>query len=388
MIFSGQFDRLHERAIKRTGLTDFGSSDYEDRLRAILLDLDINGSYSEMGVRAVLAQMVMILTSRLIAQNSLNRQPELLTKPIDKPVFIIGTPRSGTTVLHRLITNDPNIQTLPYWLAAAPVPRPPREKWENNTWYKMVDQKYIQRLKESMSDMLDLHPMRADKAEECSWIMEHSFWGATYFSTMNTPNYTKWALKADRQSFVEHYRKVLAVISNGDRRPWILKNPAHIFCLDALLTVFPDACIVQTHREPVTGLGSTSNLIWTMRKDMEPELTKKDVGALTLKTWGQGLNMMEEDRRKHNQNQFFDVHMLQTRRDPMETMKNIYAHFDMPISSDTLTSWKEELERDPNQAHSIGTYNPAEFGVDEESVANHIGSYADRYRTVSLAADL
>lgn len=386
MKFSEQFDRLHERAVKRAGLSDFGSSDYEEPLRRILSDLDEYPSHGKFGGRAVLAQMVIILTGRLIAQKSITERPELQNTPIQKPVFIIGTPRSGTTVLHRLITNDPGIQTLPYWLAVAPVPRPQREAWEDNPWYQLVDREYIRKMVEANPDMADIHPMRADKAEECSWIIEQSFWGATFFSTMNTPNYTKWALETDARAFCEHYRKVLGVISNGDTRPWILKNPAHIFCMDALLAVFPDACIVQTHREPVIGLGSTSNMIWTMRRDLEPDLTPQDVGELTLKTWGHGLHMMEEARRKHDPKQFFDVHMLQTRRDPIGTMQGIYEHFDMSLSSDTLTAWHDEIERDPNQAHSIGNTRPADFGVNETNVAESIGSYGERYRTVCEAA--
>lgn len=386
LIFAAQFDRLHEQAAKRAGLSDFGSSDYEERLRLILSDLDAHSAYGKFGGHAVLAQMVMILTARLVAQKYLKEHPELKNTPIEKPVFIVGTPRSGTTVLHRLITSDPTIQTLPYWLAATPIPRPPRAEWEDNPWYRMVDEKYVQRLRDSRPDILDLHPMHADKAEECSWIMEQSFWGATFFSSMNTPNYTKWALEADTRAFCEHYRQVLGVVSNGDTRPWILKNPAHIFCLEGLLAVFPDARIVQTHREPVTGLASTSNLIWTMRRDLEPELTTQDVGDLTLKTWGHGLHMMEEARRKHDASQFYDVHMLQTRHDPMGTMQRIYAYFDMPVSADTLAAWQDELTRDPNQEHSIGKYEAADFGVNETNVADAIGSYAERYRAVAEAA--
>lgn len=336
MNFSDQFDRLHERATNRTGLTDFGSRDYEDRLRLILSDLDACGAHGEMGARAILAQMVIILTARLITQKSLKDHPELQDIPMTKPMFIMGTPRSGTTVLHRLITNDPACQTLPYWLAATPIPKPPRKDWEDNSWYQMVDKHYIQRIKQSKSEMLDLHPMSAEKPEECSWIIEQSFWGATFFSSMNPPNYTEWALSADTKPFYEHYRMVLSLIANGDTRQWILKNPAHMFALDALLAVFPDARIIQTHREPLTGLTSTCNLIWSMRKDLEPNLTRTEVGELTLKTWGRALHMMEESRRRHDAEKFYDVHMLQTRRDPIGTMKGIYEYFDMPVSSETL----------------------------------------------------
>ena len=386
MQFSEKFDDLHRLAEKRTGLNDFGSSDYEERLRLVLSDLDRHGSYSELGRRAVLAQIAINLTGRLIAQKSLSDFPELQKNPIEKPVFIVGTPRSGTTVLQRLIANDPGVQTLPYWLGNAPVPRPPPEEWNDNRWYQFVDREYVAKFRNSRPDVLDLHPMRADKPEECSWIIEQTFWGAFFFSAMNTPSYTKWAFEADTRPIYEYYRKVLNVVSNGDTRPWILKNPAHMFAIDALMSVFPNACIVQTHREPVTGLASTSNLIWTMRRDLEPDLTPRDVGAHTLRTWGRGLGMMEESRRKHGEGHFFDVHMLETRRDPLGTMQRIYEYFGLPVTSETSTAWRDELDRDPNQEHSIGLYKAEDFGVDEVGVLDCIGEYAERYREVFEAA--
>lgn len=389
MKFSEQFDRLHEVATKRSGLSDFGPTNYQAPLRLALSDLDENVErYGKMGFYAVLAQITMNLTARLIAQKSLKENPQLQNTALKKPVFIVGTPRSGTTVLHRLITKDPAVQTLPYWLGNAPIPRPPLEKWPDNPWYQLVDREYVQKFLQSRPDVLDLHPMSADKPEECSWIIEQNFWGAFYFTAMDTPNYTKWALTTDRRPFYQYFHNVLKVIANGDTRPWILKNPAHMFAIDALMSEFPDACIVQTHREPVTGLASTSNLIWNMRKDLEPGITPKEVAEHTLKTWGRSLNMMEESRRKHNEKQFLDVHMLETRNDPLGAMQRVYEYFDMPISQETLTAWQNELERDPNQEHSIGKYDASDFGVNETNVTKYIGLYAERYRQVCEATGL
>ena len=118
MNLSEQFEHLHQLASERTGLNDFGSSQYEEPLRLLLSDLgdDHNGA----GMQSVISQIVNSLAGRLVAQKSFTDHAELLDTPIVKPVFIIGTPRSGTTVLHRLITSDPGIQVLPYWLAHMP----------------------------------------------------------------------------------------------------------------------------------------------------------------------------------------------------------------------------------------------------------------------------
>ena len=291
-------------------------------------------------------------------------------------------------MLHRLITNDPSIQTLPFWLGTMPVPRPPRKEWNDNPLFQVVDRDYVQKLYEARPETRILHPMQADKPEECRWIIEQGMWSTFFAGATDAPNYTQWAMEADTQPYYEYYRKVLSVVSNGDTRPWILKDPGHIFCIDALMAVFPDACIVQTHREPVTGIASTSNMLWSMRKDLEPDLTMRDVGDLVLKTWAPGLKKMEESRRNYDEKQFCDIHMRETQRDPMGTMQRIYEHFDMPLSEETLSAWRDELERDPNQEHSIGKYDPADFGINESTIAEPIGAYAERYEKVRKAAGL
>lgn len=388
MNFSEQFEQLHQMASESAGLDDFGSSEYEAPLRLLLSDLDKHANYNEIGEQTILGHIMILLVGRLVAQKSLTEYPQLQTTPIAKPVFIVGPPRSGTTVLHRLITNDPSIQTLPFWLGNMPVPRPPREQWKDHPLFQVVDRDYVKALYEARPELQTLHPMQADKAEECRWIIEHSMWSTFFAGATNAPDYTQWAMETDTRPFYEYYRKVLGVVSNGDTRPWVLKDPAHIFCIDALMAIFPDACIVQTHREPVTGLASTSNLLWAMRRDLEPDLTTQDVGKLVLRTWGHGLKRMEESRRNYDEKQFLDIHMLETRHDPLGTMKRIYEHFDMPMGSETLTAWTDELERDPNQEHSIGSYDPDDFGINEDTIAEHIGGYTERYKKVCEAAGL
>ena len=383
---SEQFERLHQLASERTGLNDFGSSDYQEPLRLLLSDLGSN--LSEAGVRSVSDQFVNSLSGRLVANKSFADRPDLLDTPIVKPIFIIGTPRSGTTVLHRLITSDPVIQVLPYWLAHMPVPRPPQEQWGDNPWYQLVEQEYIQKFFKGREKASTLHPIDVQKADECIWVIEQTFWSALFLNINTAPNYTKWALAKDTRQVFEYYRKVLAIISNGDTRQWILKNPAHIFCVDAIMAVFPDARIVHTHRDPVTAVASTSNITWAMSKGSKSGLAKRDIGTSILQTWAHGLKRMEESRRRYDEKQFFDIHMLETQRDPLGTMQRIYEHFDLPVTSQTLTAWRDELERDPNQEHSIGSYDPNDFGINEVNVAEQIGMYAERYRQVCQAKGL
>ena len=385
---SEQFEHLHQLATERTGLNDFGSSDYEEPLRLLLSDLGDDHNPNGAGMQSVISQMVNSLAGRLVAQKSFTDHTDLLDTTIVKPVFIIGTPRSGTTVLHRLITSDPGTQVLPYWLAHMPVPRPPREQWRENSWYQLVEQEYVQKFFQGRKAASTLHPIDVEKADECIWVIEQTFWSALFLNINRAPNYTKWALAKDTRPEFEYYRKVLAIISNGDTRQWILKNPAHIFCVDAIMAAFPDARIVHTHRDPVTAVASTANVTWAMNKGAKSGLTMQDIGNSILQTWAHGLERMEQSRRRYEGIQFFDVHMRETQRDPLGTMTRIYEHFEIPVTSATLTAWRDELERDPNQAHSIGSYDPDDFGINEANVGKQIGLYAERYRRVCEAKGL
>ncbi|MCK9505627.1 MAG: sulfotransferase [Porticoccaceae bacterium] len=376
-----RFEEFHAAASAATGFDDFGDDSYREPMQAYLSEIDTVDSLGDMGKELIANSIIGLLCGRLRTFTGIKKYPDSQSMPIARPIFIIGLARTGTTVLHRLICHDPNIQHLPFWLASNPMPRPPVAEWRRHPVFQMTEIG-LEQFAATMPGAMDIHPMLAEAPDECRYLIDQSGWSHTFFGTADLPKYQRWATNTDMTFAFEYYRKALQLIANGDSRRWVLKDVAHVFCLDAIFNVFPDACIIHTHRDPFDALASTSNLTWLIRRMREPGLTMADVGRHALKLWGEGLHKMEIARRKYNQSQFFDVHMLEAKKDPLGVMERIYAHFGQPLTKATRESWQHQVASDPSQSHSISNFDLANIGFTRAEVNTAVGEYYQRYAMV------
>jgi Sulfotransferase family len=375
-----QLDALKQAATQITGLDDFGPENYLEPLKLLLADLD-RACLSEIGIEAVKGEIVGCLAGRLMAYEGLRKYTDVLTAPIEKPLIIIGLPRTGTTVLQRLIASDPNMQSLPTWLAMFPMPRPPRDTWHDNVFFQLVD-RALEEFDKVRPEFRKIHPFAAASPDECRYMIDQTFWATTLAAGYDAPNYLSWVLEADATYVYEYHRKMLGLIGYQDPRRWMLKDPIHMFNVDKLLACYPDACIVQTHRDPLEALASVINLIWLRRYPNEPRLTKEKLGEELMAFWGAGMHRMERARRKADGKHFLDVHISESRADSLAVVKKIYDYFELPVSTEAMEAWKERIAEDPNAGHGKHHFKPEEFGITRERVNACIGDYLERYQSV------
>lgn len=384
--FSERFESFHQMATAATGLSDFGSDNYQEPMRILLKSLDNKPDLTEVGRISFQQMMVGWLCGRLMTQQGLKANPSVLNDSVDDPIVIIGLPRTGTTVLHRLMCADPNLQHLPFWLAQSPMPRPPRETWESIPAYQQVAAGLAAMVAENPG-IADAHPMIADKADECRWSLDHCFVGCTVGHSFVLPEFRQWIEASDPTYAYEYYRNVLRLVANGDRRRWLLKDPGHIAAVPALMKVFPGARVIFTHRDPLEALGSASSLCWAATSKRESGRSKEQVGRDTAKAWANKLNRAERARRQLPESQFVDVHMLECKRDPLAVIRRVYTAFNLPISAETESAWIKELAADPNQGHGSHRYAPADYGLDRDEVNALIcDEYHERYKAVLAQA--
>ena len=379
MNFAAQYDSLHEMASAAMGLTDFGHPAYQTRLRQLLADLDNHMQLTDVGHHAVLQQITGLLIGRLRATQGLKENPEVLCHSIERPIFIIGLGRTGTTVLHRYIAEDPHTQSLPLWLASIPMPRPPRDQWESNPYFQQIKQG-IDESPFFNEDMRKIHPVFADIPDECRWLLDQSFWATTFPMTYGLPDYFRALLNEPAVDAYQYYANALRLIANSDQRRWVLKDPSHMLGIDSLLKVFPDACIVQTHREPVESFRSLVSLGSRIRKMLEPVLDAKKVTDWTVYSWAEKLKKFERVRRDQNQQQFFDLHIGELKTDPVDAMERMYIHFGITITEDTRSAWLDIGKSDRGTAHAA--HDPSDYGLTVEQVNEAVGDYYERYQTV------
>lgn len=381
-----RFDELHELAAQASGLDDFGAADYVEPMRQLLADYDRHNRIPPEGEALIAGDIIGQLVGRLFAQSGFKSHPEFAQAAIEKPLFVIGMARTGTTALLRLLSKDPAAQSLPLWLASTPMPRPPRETWESHPCYRQIAQG-LRQLDEMLPEFKHIHPMVADEADECRIVLGQSFWSPGMASLATTSDYADWCLAGDARYAYRDYRRTLGLVAGGDRRRWVLKCPTHSWGLDALLDVFPDANIVFTHRDVTTSMASTASMVHCLRGTREPQVGPEQIGREILAHWGRALDKAEKVRQRYDPARFVDVHVRQMQTNPVGTVERIYRHFGLPFSAEARTAMARELGRDPRVGHGDHRYAPDYFGLDEHKVRAGVGDYWERNRAMEAVKE-
>ena len=355
---------LHESATRITGLTEFGANDYSDGLAVLLESYAGDAGLTSLGRKAARVGLRGALAARLMAEAGWAAQPEHAAVPIERPIFVTGLPRSGTTALHRLLVADPAHQGLELWLAEVPQPRPPRDTWAANPVFKGIQAGYARHHVEH-PEFMGVHYIAADTVEECWQLLRQTMRSVAFECLAHLPTYSSWLAGQDWTGPYRRHRRVLQLIGLHDAgRRWVLKNPSHLFALDALLAVYPDALIVQTHRGPGAVIGSMCSLAAQATEGWSTAFRNEVLGADQLELWARGLREFAVARARHDPAQFFDVDYADFTTDPVGTVESVYAHFGLPYSgaaADAIRALHETAAAGPTApAHR---YALADFGL-------------------------
>jgi hypothetical protein len=371
----GTVEDLHASASRRTGLTDFGPDDYTDGLAVLLDDCAREAGLTPLGSKAQRAVLRGALSARLSSQAAWQAHPEYARVPIDRPVFITGLPRTGTTALHRLLTADPASQGVQMWLAEVPQPRPPLATWADNPVFRYIQEGYSRHHIEH-PEFMGVHYMAADQVEECWQLLRQSMRSISFECLVHVPGYSDWLRGQDWTGAYRRHRDNLRLIGlhDGDKR-WVLKNPSHLFALGALLAVYPDALVIQTHRAPRTAIASVCSLAAQASAGWSSVFTGKVLGRDQLELWASGLELFTAERARHDQARFHDVRYDDLVADPVGTVEAIYAQFGLPLSgaaADAVRSLASASRAGDGSAHR---YSLDEFGLTGEEVDERFGPY-------------
>ncbi|MFJ4099693.1 sulfotransferase family protein [Amycolatopsis japonica] len=376
----GTVEDLHASAAKLTGLDDFGGEDHLEGLRVLLDSYDREAGLTPYGNKIHRAFLRGALVARSLSEASWKQNPEYADVPVERPIFVTGLPRTGTTALHRLLTEDPAHQGLEVWLTEVPQPRPSRETWAENPVFQGIQAGYEKHHVEH-PEFMGLHHMSADQVEECWQLLRQSLKSVSYECLAHVPSYSRWL---DGQSWTDAYRRHrcnLQLIGLPDAgRRWVLKNPSHLFALDALLEVYPDALIVQTHRAPSTIVASVCSLNEQASEGWSDVFRGDVIGRSQLDLWARGAEKSLEARKRHDPAQFCDVRYEDFVADPIGTVEGVYRHFGLPLSDaarDAMTVVHAESrsgERKP-----VHRYDLADFGLTAGEVDERFSSYRAAY---------
>jgi hypothetical protein len=379
----GTVEDLHASASKITGLADFGPDDYTDGLAVLLESCARDAGLTPFGRKVMRSMLRGALAARLFSEAGWRAHPEYAAVRIDRPVFVTGLPRTGTTALHRLLAADPAHQGLEMWLAEVPQPRPPRQTWAADPVFRYIQAAH-ERHHAEHPEFMAVHYMAADQVEECWQLLRQSMRSVSWECLAHLPSYSAWLRPQDWTGAYLRHRRNLQLIGLPDAgRRWVLKNPSHLFALDALLRVYPDALVIQTHRAPEVAIASVCSLAAQASAGWSATFTGKVIGRDQLELWASGLERFTAVRAGYDPAQFFDVRYDDLVTDPVGTAEAVYAHFGLPFSDAAADAMRGFFTRDaasrPRSAHR---YTLSDFGLTAADVGARFGALGHR------AADL
>jgi hypothetical protein len=370
---------LHEAATSITGLSDFGPERYLEGLRVLLNAMDDSPRFSEDGRQFAFRELVLALIARLHTEQGWKDRPGCLATEIRRPLIITGLPRSCTTTLQRLLSVDPQFQGLDSWLAQAPMVRPPREQWASMPEYhRCVDR--LNAWFEAVPQFRARHDMAADDVDECIEVLRQDFITNRFGCNFDVPRYDEWWLAQDEGPSYRRYADVLRLIGadEPDQR-WLLKNPGHIYQIDALLEVFPDACIIYTHRDPLQAIPSVASVIWTAHQVAEGAAARPEVcGPREIAVWSRGTAPMMRARERRP-DQFHDVQHRDFVADPLAVVHGVYERFGLALTPEVEDEMRAWVRDNPLGKRGEHRYTLAEYGLSEEAVRESFQDYIDAY---------
>lgn len=382
--FRSALDQLHETVRSACGLDDFGPPDYLPGLTVLLQSMDYDAHFSEVGRRAAWGMVVSVLRGRAQAIRSMKDHPGFDAGELPSPVIITGVPRTGTTALHRLLAVDPRFQGLQTWLLDSPMPRPPMEEWEHYPEFRKTKAD-LERQYASTPHARAAHFRAAEEVHECCMVMRQSFVSNLWSCAWSAATYDAWWQCQDETAAYRHLKRCVQLIgSNDPGKRWLLKNPGHIEHLDLLFAVFPDARVIQTHRDPAKAIPSLVSLLMNVNNVMEGDRPRQRGETLMRREVAKWANAVRKagEVAAGRPGQVLDVVHADFHARPMEVVETIYRFVGMDIPQDTRLALHRRIEEKPELAHGVHRYAIADFGMTEDEARAPFGDYLRQFDLV------
>jgi hypothetical protein len=376
-------DALIAAARRRSGLTRFDGEEFREPLTRMLDAIEREARLTATGRLITRTRLVGILQNRLRAQALFEQHPEILDEKVEAPVFIVGLQRTGTTMLQRLLAADPGMRALASWEALNPAPLAGRRRHRRDPRidHAVRGEKGLRYL---APDFFAIHPVEAEAPEEEVILLDHTFLSTVAESMLHVPSFAAWLEEQDQTPAYDYLKKMLQLLqwqARADR--WILKTPHHLEWLDTLLAVFPDARIVQTHRDPLKTLASFCSMVAHGRGVFSNEVDPHEVGA----HWSRK-NVRQVDRAmaardaraaRGEGGAFLDVSYYDLMADPMTQVQRIYDFIRRPLDEEVRGLILESRRANPQNKHGEHRYRLEDFGLDRDRVEAGFAAYRERH---------
>jgi hypothetical protein len=387
-------ERLVAQAVETTGLDDFGEPSWHEGLDRLVPALRDEARLNELGEQIAIGGLVELMTNRLKITDWRKQHPEVAAGDVVPPIVIVGQARTGTTILYDLLAQDPATRAPLTWEIDRPVPPPETATFDTDPRIDEVDA-VLSGVDLLMPGFRTMHPMGARLAQECVSITASDFRSVIFPTQYHVPSYGRWVLyEADMAPAYAWHRRFLQHLQSGhpageapaDR--WLVKSPAHIWCLDALLTEYPDALLVQTHRDPLRVIASVSSLMVTLRGMTSDDPTLPEVAQEWAEYIVEGLDrsvIAREDGTVPS-DRVVDVQFSDFMADPFATIRAVYDALGLELTAESEARMRTFLAEHSQGEQSGHRYSFADTGLDLGVWRDRTRRYQEHFGVVSEAS--
>ena len=367
---------LIETAKRRCGLHDLGEGEFLDALSRLLDSCQNEAQLNLIGKIALKTDVLETLCARLQIERDRQLYPDITRQEIREPLFIVGLPRSGTSVLHRLLGADPEHRSPLMWEVRSPSPPTGDD-----------EKRRIQRATQSCNffnwlvpKFRDVHTVAAGIPQECVSLMTPTFLSDQFDAMYYVPSYRTWFFRQDLRPAYKYHRRFLQHLQfRRSARRWILKAPTHMFALPALLSVYPDALFVQTHRTPVDAMASVSSLVTILRSAFSDAVDPLIVCREAIDYWSETMDKFLRERDRLRAKRICDIQYEEIRREPIRTVQRIYEFFGWSLSREAEQSMRILIASQAKRQSANHRYDLSQFGASAHDVVSEFAPYCKRF---------
>jgi len=368
-------DELIDDAKQQAQLDDLGDSTFLTPLSVLVEALEREARLDPARRAQTSAQLVALLVKRLRLVDDRKTYPTIRDETVRAPIFIVGAPRTGSTHLHTLLGQDPQVRVPQFWEQNLPSPPPERETYTSDPRIAQIREVVAQ----IPAEMLKRHTIGAQRPEQCNLLMDWSFINFALLASYDIPTYRYWLFEADHAPAYEAHWQMLQQLQWHVPGQWVLKYPKHLLALETLLARYPDARLIWTHRDPAVFVPSAASLTGYMRSPSpgyDPQRFGLEWALNEEMILRRGLCTRDRfpDARRD-----YDVHYRDLMADPVQTIGGIYRHFGLDFTDDFRRQIEKWVQDHPKTEHGMHRYTPADFGLCADRLRQRFAFYSERF---------
>lgn len=373
---------LRARAVQQTGLSDFGDEWLFENLEALIPALNEEARLTPAGVAGAEAMILRALSNRLAHVHLIRTHPEILEEPVEVAAIVAGLPRTGSTMLHRMLASAPGMTGMRWWEAQNYAPPPGTDPHDPQP-RRAAAQQIMEAMLAHAPELMSIHPMSIDQPDEEVIVLGQLFSGTMLEGTYYVPSYAAWLMRHSRTRAYADLREILQSLQWQDpsRRgaQWVLKTPGHLMALDAALEIFPRAKIVMTHRDPVATVPSYASMEAVLYAMGGAEVAKRDVARFWEARLAELLGLFMQARDAAGPARFIDVLYPDLTARPLAEGERVLREAGVAVSPEMIAGMEQWIEANRREDRAPHRYTPEEFGLEEAEIKQRFAAYRARF---------